>query len=45
MKRLHILVEGPTEEMFVNELLYPVLLERGCPPLPTRWAATSDGLD
>lgn len=34
MKRLHILVEGPTEKTFVDELLYPVLLEKGVFPIP-----------
>lgn len=29
MKHVNILVEGQTEEMFVKELLYPYLLERG----------------
>ncbi len=34
MKRLHIVVEGLTEQMFVDELLYPALLEKGVHAIP-----------
>ena len=35
MKRLLILVEGPTEDRFVKDVLRPHLQERGVTPIPT----------
>lgn len=34
MKRLHIVVEGPTEQIFVDELLYSALLDKGVSAIP-----------
>lgn len=34
MRRLHVVVEGLTEQTFVDELLYPLLLENGVAAIP-----------
>jgi hypothetical protein len=34
MNRLHVVVEGATEQTFVDELIYPHLLERGIVSVP-----------